>query len=119
MTITTYTKESSFAADRDNLEIFWGDGLSQWIKRANGKGQSLENDVKLNIYTAEHTYPGRSTYTISFVDPNRSGNIVNINYPRSDEIPFIWPHVLLYSTYSFRATTTVQCCSSLPSMWHV
>ncbi len=88
MTITTYTKESSFAADRDSLEIFWGDGLSQWIKRANGKGQSLENDVKLNIYTAEHTYPGRSTYTISFVDPNRSGNIVNINYPRSDEIPF-------------------------------
>lgn len=88
MTITTYTKESSFAADRDSLEIFWGDGLSQWIKRANGKGQSLENDVKLNIYTAEHTYPGRSTYTIAFVDPNRSGNIVNINYPRSDEIPF-------------------------------
>jgi gliding motility-associated-like protein len=88
MTITTYTKESSIAADRDSLEVFWGDGLSQWVKRSNGKGQSLDNDVKLNYYTAEHTYPGRSTYTISFLDPNRSGNIVNINFPRSDEIPF-------------------------------
>lgn len=88
MTITTYTKESSIAADRDSLEVFWGDGLSQWVKRSNGKGLSLDNDVKLNYYTAEHTYPGRSTYTISFLDPNRSGNIVNINYPRSDEIPF-------------------------------
>ncbi|MBK8111351.1 MAG: hypothetical protein IPK46_14000 [Saprospiraceae bacterium] len=88
MTITTYTKESSIAADRDSLEVFCGDGLSQWVQRSNGKGQSLDNDVKLNYYTAEHTYPGRSTYTISFLDPNRSGNIVNINFPRSDEIPF-------------------------------
>ncbi|MBK8699491.1 MAG: gliding motility-associated C-terminal domain-containing protein [Saprospiraceae bacterium] len=88
MTITTYTKESSVAADRDSLEVFWGDGLSQWVKRTNDSGQTLENDVKLNKYTAEHTYPGRASYTISFLDPNRSGNILNINYPRSDEIQF-------------------------------
>ncbi|MBK8112548.1 MAG: hypothetical protein IPK46_20670 [Saprospiraceae bacterium] len=40
MTITTYTKESSIAADRDSLEVFWGDGLSQWVQRSNGKGQT-------------------------------------------------------------------------------
>ncbi len=88
MTVTTYTKESSSTADRDSLEIYWGDGLKDWVKRVNGKGQSLDNDVKLNKYTADHTYPGRSSYTISFIDPNRSGNILNINYPRSDDVKF-------------------------------
>ncbi len=88
MTVTTYTKESSIGADRDSLEIFWGDGLREWVRRANGNGQSLENDVKLNKYIAEHTYPGRSSFTISFIDPNRSGNILNINYPRSEDIKF-------------------------------
>ena len=88
MTVTTYTKESSTSADRDSLKVFWGDGLSQWVRRSNGEGQSLENDVKLNLYTAEHTYPGRSSYTLSFLDPNRSGNIVNINFPKSDDVEF-------------------------------
>jgi gliding motility-associated-like protein len=90
MTVTTYTKDSSKGADRDSLEIFWGDGLSEWVKRVNGsgKGVTLENDVKLNKYTADHTYPGRSSYTVSFLDPNRSANILNINYPRSEDIKF-------------------------------
>jgi gliding motility-associated-like protein len=88
MTVTTYTKESSKGADRDSLEIFWGDGTKEWVIRANGIGQSLENDVKVNKYIAEHTYPGRSSYTITFIDPNRSGNILNINYPRSDDVKF-------------------------------
>lgn len=88
MTITTYTKESSKAADRDSLEVFWGDGQKQWVKRSNGEGQSLQNDVKMNKYVEVHTYPGRSTYTISFVDPNRAGGILNINYPRSEDVHF-------------------------------
>ncbi|HPN71744.1 MAG TPA: hypothetical protein PLZ32_19595, partial [Saprospiraceae bacterium] len=31
MTLTTYTKTSSSAADRDSVEIVWGDGSSQWV----------------------------------------------------------------------------------------
>lgn len=87
MTLTTYTKTSSIAADRDSLEIFWGDGTSQWVRRANGNGTPLPNDIKLNYYIAEHTYPGRASYTITFRDLNRVGNILNVNYPNSIDVP--------------------------------
>ena len=86
ITITTYTKTSSTGADRDSLEVFWGDGTSNIIKRS--LEIILPNDVKKNEYTGRHTYPGRSTYTIYFLDPNRVGNILNVNYPNSIDVPF-------------------------------
>ncbi len=88
VTITTYTKTSSFQADRDTLEIFWGDGSSSPIGRVNGQGDQLPNDVKRNFYVTTHTYPGRGTYTMFFTDPNRIGNILNIDPPNSIRIQF-------------------------------
>lgn len=88
MTITTYTKTSSAAADRDSLEVFWGDGNSQFVQRSNGEGDILDNDIKVNFYTAEHTYPSRASYTIFFMDPNRVDNILNVNPPHSVDVPF-------------------------------
>ncbi|MEM9548497.1 MAG: gliding motility-associated C-terminal domain-containing protein [Bacteroidota bacterium] len=88
MTVTTYTKTSSLSADRDSIEIFWGDGTSEFIQRSNGNGQPLGGDVKLNLYQKEHTYPGRATYTIGFTDPNRVANILNVNFPNSVEVEF-------------------------------
>ena len=88
MTATTYTKTSSFSADRDSIEIFWGDGTSEFVQRVNGNGVPLGNDVKLNKYVKEHTYPGRATYVIGFADPNRVANILNVNYPNSVEVEF-------------------------------
>ncbi len=88
MTVTTYTKTSSISADRDSIEIFWGDATSQIVKRTNGNGQQLPNDVKVNKYVAEHTYPGRATYTMGFADPNRVANILNVNYPNSVDVEF-------------------------------
>jgi gliding motility-associated-like protein len=88
MTVTTYTKTSSLSADRDSIEIFWGDGTSEFVQRSNGKGIPLGNDVKLNTYVKEHAYPGRATYTIGFADPNRVANILNVNYPNSVEVEF-------------------------------
>lgn len=35
-------------------------------------------DIKKNIYTIIHTYPGPNTYIISMTDPNRNDNIVNV-----------------------------------------
>lgn len=96
MTLTTYTKTSSSAADRDSVEIFWGDGTSQFITRTNGSGTELDNDVKLNTYVADHSYPGRATYTIYFEDPNRVANILNVNSPNSVEVPFF-----LSTTFTF------------------
>lgn len=88
ITITTYTKTSAAAADRDSLEVFWGDGSSEFVQRSNGRGFPLPNDVKLNTYEAIHTYPGRATYTVYFTDPNRVSNILNVNPPNSVDIPF-------------------------------
>lgn len=96
MTITTYTKTSSQSADRDSLEVYWGDGTNEFVKRSNGEGEALENDVKVNYYIKEHTYPGRGTYTIGFTDPNRVANILNVNWPNSVEVPFY-----LSTTFTF------------------
>ncbi len=88
VTITTYTKTSSIQADRDSLELFWGDGTSTVLPRANGNGDELDNDIKRNFYIGEHTYPGRATYVLSMTDPNRIANIQNVNFPNSVKIPF-------------------------------
>jgi gliding motility-associated-like protein len=88
MTITTYTKNSSVAADRDSLEVFWGDGTQQYVKRDPFRTRLEPNDTKVNFYITTHTYPGAATYTVSFTDPNRIGNILNVNFPNSIDIPF-------------------------------
>ncbi|MBK6363315.1 MAG: gliding motility-associated C-terminal domain-containing protein [Saprospiraceae bacterium] len=88
VTITTYTKASSTDADRDSLELFWGDNTSEYINRDNSKTKFAANDVKINYYIAQHTYPGPATYTMFFTDPNRVSTILNINYPNSVDIPF-------------------------------
>jgi len=88
VTVTTYTKTSSIAADRDSVEVVWGDGTREWVRRSNGNGQPLPNDIKFNVYIAEHTYPGIATYTISMTDPNRNGGIINLNDPNSESVLF-------------------------------
>lgn len=91
MTVTTYTKASSTGADRDTVPVTWGDGQTEYVARANGpflKGEILPNDTKKNLYVAEHTYPGVGTYTITMTDPNRVGNILNLNFPNSIGVQF-------------------------------
>ncbi|HET6242962.1 MAG: gliding motility-associated C-terminal domain-containing protein [Bacteroidetes bacterium] len=78
VTITTYTKESSTAADRTELEIAWGDGLTDILQRDNGNGVLLGNDIKMNKYIGTHVYPGPGQYIISMLDPNRNSEIVNM-----------------------------------------
>ena len=88
-TVTTYTKTTSQGADRDTIVLFWGDGLMDAIPRANGNGEPIPGeDIKVNIYVMEHTYPSIATYTLSFQDPNRVSNIQNVNFPNSVDIPF-------------------------------
>ncbi len=95
VTITTYTKTSSAQADRDSLNLCWGDGFCEWVPRNNGPiiggnhtGEPLPNDIKRNTYVSTHTYPGRYTYIVSMTDPNRNGDILNVNFPNSIQIPF-------------------------------
>ncbi len=90
-TIVTWTRTSSVSADRDTLEIFWGDGNHQFVLRDNGpnhNGVPQANDIKYNTYTVVHTYAGPAAYRISMTDPNRIAGIVNVNPPASDNVPF-------------------------------
>ena len=118
--IKTYTKASSQAADRDSLEICWGDGSCQWVVRTNGvdtngdgipDGEMLGNDVKLNIYAYEHTYLDNGQYTISMTDPNRNAGILNVNFPSSDQIPFF-----LATQIQFSSPATSINHSPIPTM---
>ncbi|MEP6647705.1 MAG: gliding motility-associated C-terminal domain-containing protein [Saprospiraceae bacterium] len=96
VTVTTYTKTTSTQADRDSVRVFWGDGSWEFIYRINGQGTPLSNNRKLNYYRASHTFPGRATYTISMMDPNRNGGILNVNPPNSEGVPFY-----IEATYTF------------------
>ena len=92
-TVTTYTKESSDQADRDSLEVCWGDGTCDWVLRSNGlgsppQGEILPNDTKKNLYVMKHLYPGPGHYIISMQDANRNGQILNVNPPNSEQIEF-------------------------------
>lgn len=91
ISVYTYTKASSVQADRDSLQIFFGDGDSKWVQRTNGvnnQGEIVGNDIKMNIYTTTHFYIGSGNYVISMTDPNRNGGILNIDPPHSDQVPF-------------------------------
>lgn len=90
VTIITYTKQSSVSADRDSLEINWGDGRLDTLPRTNGGGNGvpLGNDIKYNEYVGYHTYPAIGTYVISVTDPNRIAGIININGGNSVNEPF-------------------------------
>ncbi len=110
-TITTYTDIRSVNADRDTLRLCWGDGTCMNVGRINGprqNGEPVGNFIKKNIYIAEHTYPGRATYTLTMTDPNRVSGIWNINFPNSVNIAF---H--LATTYTF-LNPQFQGCNSTP-----
>ncbi len=91
--IVTFTKTSSIDADRDSLDVSWGDGSFERVGRVNGPGQQGEiipgaSDLKRNVYQAHHTYPGPFTYVVTMTDPNRIDDILNINFGESEGISF-------------------------------
>lgn len=113
ITVVTYSKTSSVQADRDSVEVCFGDGLCQMVVRTNGpgtppQGEPLENDIKRNFYITFHTYPSRGTYVISMTDPNRNGGILNVNFPNSEQIKF---HI--QTTYTF-TNPQFQGCNNTP-----
>lgn len=113
-TVAIYTKTSSSQADRDTIEICWGDGTGdafcQNIPRVNGTGEVLQNDIKKNLYVGIHTYAGRGRYTISVMDPNRIAGIANINNGQSVMVPFY-----IQTVYTF-LDPQFQGCNSTPEL---
>lgn len=81
--IQTFTYSRS-AADRDQLDVMWGDGSITTAPRFSKV--SLPNFYFWNRYQAVHTYPGPGTYTIVVQDPNRNYGVINI--PNSVNVIF-------------------------------
>jgi len=90
ITITTFTYVLS-QADRDFLDVDWGDGTISTASRV-FKGQ-LPNYYQKNIYKIEHTYPGPGIYKIVVQDPNRNYGINNI--PNSVNVVFSISTILM------------------------
>lgn len=98
-TITTCTKTSS-PADRDFLELFWGDGTSDTLYRDNAAIIYFSAyDIQKNTYTGTHTYLGAGTFELCFVDPNRNDGIININGGSSVNESFSVKSSLTISTF--------------------
>lgn len=116
VTVITYTKTSSTAADRDSVTVCWGDGTPcTSVERTNGngnppQGEPLDNDVKRNFYIVRHTYSGPGHYVVSMTDPNRNGGILNVNAPGSDNVQFhLQTSFTLFSG-------NVQGCNNTPEL---
>jgi len=97
VTVVTYTYAPS-PADRNVLELDFGDGTKDTVTRINGPsglnpanffcihlGEIVATNIKKNIYVKRHTYSGMGVFKISLTDPNRNYGIVNI--PNSVEVP--------------------------------
>lgn len=101
-TITTYTNSQS-NADRCDLALDWGDGVTTSLDRSGGNmtGCGCPNGVtcgfdltpqgyantQRNTYIGTHTYSGPATYVLRMIDPNRIAGIDNIQ--NSVNTPFV------------------------------
>lgn len=107
ITIITYTKvghEDSDAADRDSLDVNFGDGTIQQAPRVNGinnKGEVVAEGIQKNIYLIFHSYAGPFNYVISVLDPNRIDNIINIKFGDSVNIPFFLQDTIFFRDPQF------------------
>ena len=113
VTVITYTKISppSNLADRDSVNIDWGDGTTAVLPRVNGPYCNLDGpypcgvvvltDVQKNEYQGIHTYvglppPPNNFYVLKFYDENRLGGIANMAGGNSVQTPFYIEDTLFY-----------------------
>lgn len=95
-TIITHCKLSA-PADRPELTLYWGDGTSTTIQRA-PPVDDPSRDLRRNEYTAQHTYAGPGSYTLSFDDQNRNAGVVNV--PQSVSQSFCVKTQLVISAFA-------------------
>ena len=117
VTIITYAKYDgvSIQADKDQVEVRWGDGYRDTLNRSNGidgDGNGYLDGViitttpitiKKNVYIGIHTYPGAPPppnrfYIIGFQDLNRIDGINNISGGGSIDVPFYVEDTLKFPT---------------------
>ncbi len=94
ITIYVFTHTESLA-DRDSLEVQWGDNTMYQIPRI--EKITLANQYYKNTYVGYHTYPGAGIYQIVMEDPNRNEGVLNI--PNSVNTVFALSTVLKISPF--------------------
>lgn len=107
ITVTTFTFTLSLA-DRQQLDVDFGDNSISTAQRINGPGQMgevLANFYKKNIYKINHTYPGPGIYKIVVQDPNRNAEVKNI--PNSVNVIFSISTILTVNTAMGRDNSPV------------
>ena len=76
-TLTTFTDVSSPGnADRPTATLKFGDGTES--ERPRVERTLVGPFIQRNRYKFTHTFPGYSTYIISYQDPNRNNNVQNM-----------------------------------------
>ncbi len=93
--VTTFTDQTSVAADKDSVEVNWGDGLTQMIPRV--EMVDLTPNIRRNRYSGIHTYAGYGTYIIGMKDLNRIQGVNNINANQSVDIPLYFESELVFA----------------------
>lgn len=92
ITVITYTATGpGSVADRKNLDVEFGDGVTANVPRV--EEVFLPDYYKRNKYVWEHTYPGPGTYQIVVEDPNRNQGVKNI--PNSVNVVFSIKTILI------------------------
>ena len=86
-TVFTCTK-SDAPADRPILPISWGDGSPVDSLERISSVYNPAKVTKSNTYRKRHTFPGSGLFEICITDPNRNGNILNIDNGNSVLVPF-------------------------------
>ncbi len=76
-TLTTFTDVSNAGnADRPTATLLYGDGTQE--ERPRVEKDLVGQYIQRNRYKFIHTFPGYSTYIISYQDPNRNNNVQNM-----------------------------------------
>ncbi len=77
ITLVTYTLKGA-AADREYLDIKFGDGTFANVRRNRRTPISSDETYYYNRYQVVHKFPGAGRYEISMEDPNRNEGVQNI-----------------------------------------
>lgn len=88
ITVIAYLNTLSNTRFGTNSEVFFGDGTSSRIPTTTATIRTdLGTNIAIATYTTTHTYTSDGTYTIAYVERDRSSGILNI--ANSADVPYV------------------------------
>ncbi len=88
VTVIAYLNTQSATRFGTNSEVLFGDGTAVRIPLTTATLRpDLGQQIAVATFTTTHTYPGNGTYTISYIERDRSRGILNI--ANSEDVPYV------------------------------